>query len=110
MRRIALYGGTFDPVHKGHIAVAEGLSKLFSLDEVVFIPAHVAPHKRDSAVTPALHRYAMLALATQARGDFRVSSVELDKPERPYTWETLSHMREALGCDADVFFVMGADS
>lgn len=110
MRRIALYGGTFDPVHKGHIAVAAGLSKLFALDEVLFVPAYVAPHKREAAVTPALHRYAMLALATQARDDFRVSTVELDKPERPYTWETLSHMREALGNEAAVFFVMGADS
>src|SRR5215213_10287426 len=110
MRRIALYGGTFDPVHKGHIAVAEGLSKLFALDEVLFIPAYVAPHKRAGAVTPALHRYAMLALATQPRDDFRVSTAELDKPERPYTWETLSRMREALGSDAMVFFVMGADS
>ncbi|HJU53911.1 MAG TPA: nicotinate-nucleotide adenylyltransferase [Pyrinomonadaceae bacterium] len=110
MRRIALYGGTFDPVHKGHIAVAEGLSKLFALDEVLFIPAYVAPHKREAAVTPALQRYAMLALATQARNDFRVSAVELDAPERPYTWETLSRMRETLGSGASVFFVMGADS
>ncbi len=110
MRRIALYGGTFDPVHKGHIAVAEGLSKLFALDEVLFIPAYVAPHKREAAVTPALQRYAMLALATQARNDFRVSAVELDAPERPYTWETLSQMRETLGSEASVFFVMGADS
>lgn len=90
--------------------MAEGLSKLFALDEVLFIPAHVAPHKREAAVSPALHRYAMLALATQPREDFRVSTVELDKPERPYTWETLSHMRGALGSGAAVFFVMGADS
>ena len=110
MKRIALYGGTFDPVHRGHVAVAEGLSKFFALDEVLFIPAYVAPHKRGSSVTPALHRYAMLALATQARDDFRVSTVELDAPERPYTWETLSGMREALGRGAEVFFVMGADS
>jgi nicotinate-nucleotide adenylyltransferase len=110
MRRIALYGGTFDPVHKGHIAVAEGLSKLFALDGVLFIPAYVAPHKRAGVVTPALHRHAMLALATQSREDFRVSTVELDAPERPYTWETLSRMRETLGSDAAVFFVMGADS
>ncbi|HEY0376583.1 MAG TPA: nicotinate-nucleotide adenylyltransferase [Pyrinomonadaceae bacterium] len=110
MRRIALYGGTFDPVHKGHIAVAEGLSKLFALDEVLFIPAYVAPHKRAGTVTPALHRHAMLVLATEAREDFRVSTVELDAPERPYTWETLSRMRETLGSGAAVFFVMGADS
>ncbi len=110
MRRIALYGGTFDPVHKGHIAVAEVLSKLFAVDEVVFIPACVAPHKRGGEVTPALHRYAMLALATQSTESFRVSTVELDQPERPYTWETLSRMRETLGSDAAIFFVMGADS
>jgi nicotinate-nucleotide adenylyltransferase len=110
MRRIALYGGTFDPVHEGHMAVAEGLSKLFALDEVLFIPAYVAPHKRKGVVTPALHRHAMLALATQARDDFRVSTAELDQPERPYTWETLSRMRETLGSEAAVFFVMGADS
>jgi len=67
MRRVALYGGTFDPVHNGHIAVAEALSKLFALDEVVFIPACVAPHKRGGEITRALHRYAMLALATLAR-------------------------------------------
>jgi nicotinate-nucleotide adenylyltransferase len=110
MRRVALYGGTFDPVHKGHIAVAAGLSKLFALDEVLFIPAHVAPHKRAGVVTPALHRYAMLALATQSEDAFRVSTVELDAPERPYTWETLSRMRETLGSDVAVYFVMGADS
>ena len=110
MRRVALYGGTFDPVHKGHIAVAEGLSKLFALDEVLFIPAYVAPHKRAGTVTPALHRYAMLVLATQSREDFRVSTVELDAPERPYTVETLAHFCETLGGDAQLFFVMGADS
>ena len=110
MRRIALYGGTFDPVHTGHVAVADGLSKLFALDQVLFIPAYVAPHKRVAKVTPALHRYAMLALATQGEAHFRVSTVELDAPERPFTFETLSRMRESLGNDAQLFFVMGADS
>jgi nicotinate-nucleotide adenylyltransferase len=109
-KRIALYGGTFDPVHTGHIAVADGLSKLFALDLVLFIPAYVAPHKRVRAVTPALHRYAMLALATQAENSFRISTVELDAPERPFTFETLTQMRESMGNDAQLFFVMGADS
>ena len=98
-RRIAVYGGTFDPVHVGHAAVARSLLKLFGLDEVVFVPAFVAPHKRDRRVSPAFDRYAMLALATQSREDFRVSTVELDAPERPYTWETLSRMRETLLSD-----------
>ena len=110
MKRIALCGGTFDPVHTGHLAVAHGLSKVFALDEVLFIPAYVAPHKRVLKVTPALHRYAMLALATQAEAHFRISTIELDAPERPYTVETLARMQETLGSEAQVFFIMGADS
>ena len=109
-RRIALYGGTFDPVHTGHIGVAHGLSKIFALDEVLFIPAYVAPHKRIRNVTPALHRYAMLALATQGEASHRISTIELDAPERPFTFETLSRMQETLGREAQLFFIMGADS
>ena len=109
-KRIALYGGTFDPVHSGHIAVAQRLSAIFTLDEVLFIPAYVAPHKRVTDVTPALHRYAMLVLATQNEARMRVSTIELDAPERPYTFETLSRMQAILGAEAEIFFVMGADS
>lgn len=109
-RRIALYGGTFDPVHDGHMAVARELLKLFALDEVLFIPAHVAPHKRRS-VPPAspLHRYAMLALATQDEKRFRISTVELDEPEKPYTVETIARLRDAMP-GTRFLFVMGADS
>ena len=110
-RRIALYGGSFDPVHLGHTAVARSLSELFALDEVLFIPAHVAPHKRGRRVTPALDRHAMLALATHDEPRFLISTVELDAPERPYTVETLAHFCEAAGRDGSrLFFVMGADS
>jgi len=109
-RRIALYGGTFDPVHAGHMAVARSLLLLFTLDEVLFIPAYVAPHKRDRRVSPALDRYAMLALATQGEERFRISNVELHAPERPYTVNTLSHFRETSGGEAQFFFIMGADS
>jgi nicotinate-nucleotide adenylyltransferase len=109
-RRVALYGGTFDPVHAGHLTVARGLLKLFALDEVLFVPAYVAPHKRDRRVSPAHDRYAMLALATQGEGRFRVSAVELTAPERPYTVETLSSFRERAGDSTRLFFVMGADS
>jgi len=108
--RIALYGGTFDPVHRGHLAVAERLAELFGLDQVIFIPAYVAPHKRHTAVTPALDRYAMLALATQDEPRFCASTVELDAPERPYTVETLTRLRALYGDAARLLFVMGADS
>ncbi|HKS28504.1 MAG TPA: nicotinate-nucleotide adenylyltransferase [Pyrinomonadaceae bacterium] len=110
VKRIALYGGTFDPVHNGHVTVARALLQLFALDELVFIPAHVAPHKRGQAVSPAMMRFAMLALATQGASRMRVSSFELDAPERPYTVETLARMKEKHGAGARLFFVMGADS
>lgn len=109
-RRIALYGGTFDPVHVGHAAVARNLLALFGLDEVLFIPAFVAPHKRERRVSPALDRHAMLALSTQGESRFRVSAVELSAPERPYTVDTLTHFLDAYGESARLFFVMGADS
>lgn len=109
-RRIAIYGGTFDPVHVGHAAVARGLLKLFGLDEVLFVPAFVAPHKRDRKVSPAFDRHAMLALATQDERQFRVSTVELSAPEKPYTVETLTRFCGSLGEGARLFFVMGADS
>lgn len=109
-RRVALYGGTFDPVHAGHMAVARGLLDIFGLDEVLFIPAYVAPHKRERRVSPAHDRYAMLALATQVEKRMLVSAVELSAPERPYTVETLSSFRERAGDSTRLFFVMGADS
>ena len=109
-RRIGLYGGTFDPVHVGHLTVASTLSRLFALDELLFIPAHVAPHKRESVVSPGPQRYAMLVLATMSEPRMGVSTVELDEPERPYTVETLARLKEKFGRDAQLFFIMGADS
>jgi nicotinate-nucleotide adenylyltransferase len=109
-KRIALYGGTFDPVHDGHLAVARSLCDLLALDEVLFIPAHVAPHKRNLPPTPAWHRYAMLALATADDSRMLVSTVELDAPERPYSVETVARLKDEYGTSARLFFVMGADS
>ena len=106
--RIALYGGTFDPVHDGHIAVARELLKLFALDEVLFIPAHVAPHKRNVPPASPFHRHAMLALATKDEPRFRISTVELDEPRKPYTIETILRLRNDPG--GQLVFVMGADS
>ena len=108
--RIAVFGGTFDPVHDGHLAVARRILNLFALDEVVFMPAYVAPHKRSVEVSPAFHRYAMLALATQDDPGLRISTAELDAPERPYTVETAVRLKERYGETTRLFFVMGADS
>lgn len=109
-RRVALYGGTFDPVHNGHLAIARELRKLFALDDVLLIPAYVAPHKRGARVTPALHRHAMLALATQGESGARISTIELDCPARPFTIETIERVKAERGVAWHTFFVMGADS
>lgn len=109
-KRIAIYGGTFDPVHAGHLEVASKVLQLFAIDEFLFMPARLAPHKHDRQPSSALHRYAMLALATRAESKFHISTFELEQPERRYTVDTLSHFRSELSETADLFFVMGADS
>lgn len=109
-KRIAIYGGTFDPVHLGHVEVARRVSELFEIGDLLFVPAQLAPHKLTSEVTPALHRYAMLALATQEDRRLCVSTFELEAPNRRYTVDTLAHFDSEYGAVADLFFVMGADS
>jgi nicotinate-nucleotide adenylyltransferase len=109
-KRIAIYGGTFDPVHTGHLEIARRVVQLFAIDEFLFVPARVAPHKFDREVSSALHRYAMLALATRADPRLCISTFELEEPERQYTVDTLQHFRSRLGDSIDLFFVMGADS
>ncbi len=109
-KRAAIYGGTFDPLHNGHLRVARRVQKLFGLDELFFVPACVPPHKRGAGISSAFHRFAMLALATQQDKPLLVSTIELDNPERPYAVETVARMQEQLGADYRLFFVMGADS
>ena len=108
-KKIAFYGGSFDPVHNGHILIAQRVSELFSLDEFVFVPVFHAPHKRRNKPTSAFHRFAMLCLATADMQRVSVSTMELEMPERPYTIETLTWLNTELP-DAEIFFVMGADS
>jgi nicotinate-nucleotide adenylyltransferase len=109
-KRIALYGGTFDPVHLGHVEVARKVLELFEIEKVVFIPAQMAPHKVGRPVTEPIHRYAMLALATQDDPQLVISTFELDAPDRRYTVETVAEFQRRLGDDTELFFIMGADS
>lgn len=108
-RRIAFYGGSFDPVHNGHLKIGQTLAQLFRLDEFVYIPAFHAPHKKDKRPTSAFHRFAMLCLATKEDAQLKVSKMELELPERPFTIETLARLKAEFPGDR-LFFVMGADS
>lgn len=107
LRRVAIYGGTFDPVHNGHVEVARRVLRLFELDEVIFVPACVPPHKRNASITSAFHRFAMLALATEQDQKLLVSTIELDAPELPYAVETVERIKND---SARLFFIIGADS
>jgi len=109
-KRIALYGGTFDPVHVGHVEVARKVAEVFEFDRVVFIPAQMAPHKIGRPVTEPIHRYAMLALATQDDPRLVISTFELDAPDRRYTVDTVEHFQRELDAATELFFIMGADS
>ncbi len=108
MKRIAFYGGSFDPFHCGHLTIGRELLKAFSLDEFYYVPAFHAPHKHSKPVSP-LHRYAMLCLSTANDEKLKVSPIEIEAPERPYTFETLTRLNRELP-DAQIYFVMGADS
>lgn len=107
--RVAFYGGSFDPLHNGHLRIAQKLTELFELDEFVFVPAFHAPHKKAKKPTSPFHRYAMLCLATSPEDKIKVSKMELDLPERPFTIETLTKLKNDLP-ENKIFFVMGADS
>jgi nicotinate-nucleotide adenylyltransferase len=108
-KRIAFYGGSFDPVHRGHLAISRALVEQFELDEFVFVPAFHAPHKVRLKPTSAYDRYAMLCLATVNEPHISVSRIEIEMPEKPYSIETLTRLKTELPSD-EIFFVMGADS
>jgi len=109
-KRIAIYGGTFDPVHAGHVEIARSVSQLFEIDEFLFVPARVAPHKQGAQVSSAIARYAMLILTTQGDPRLCISTFELEGPATQYTVETLRQFRSQFDELVDLFFVMGADS
>jgi nicotinate-nucleotide adenylyltransferase len=110
MRRVGLMGGTFDPVHYGHLVVAEEVYAALDLAEMLFVPAGQPPHKPNLVVTEAQHRLAMLELAIAGNPHFSISRVDLDRPGPSYTVETLRLLREQWGELTALYFVIGWDS
>lgn len=109
-RRIGAYGGTFDPVHNGHLEVARAVTREFKLDALLLIPAHRPPHKDASSISSAYHRYAMAVLATLEEPRISVSTIEVKAPNKPYSFETVERLKQACGPQTELFFVVGADS
>lgn len=108
-RRIGVMGGTFDPIHHGHLVAASEAAARFELDEVVFVPTGEPWQKGQRDVTPAEHRYLMTVIATASNPRFSVSRIDIDRGGPTYTADTLTEMRE-LYPEAELFFITGADA
>jgi nicotinate-nucleotide adenylyltransferase len=108
--RLGVLGGTFDPVHLGHLVAASEACHALGLDEVIFVPTGQPWQKGDRELAPAEDRYAMTLLATASNPLFSVSRVDIDRPGQTYTIDTLRDLRAERGSHAEWFFIMGADA
>jgi nicotinate-nucleotide adenylyltransferase len=109
-RGIGIFGGTFDPVHVGHLAAVEDAAARLQLECVLFVPNHVPPHKRHQVVSDAEDRVAMVELAIADNPRFDISLLELERPGPSYTLDTLRKLRKQFGPDADLYFLVGCDA
>lgn len=110
MRRIGVLGGSFDPIHLGHLLLADDLREALALDEVRFVPARHPPHKPDRDLAAAEHRYAMTKLAIRGNPHFTVSPIELDRPGPSYTVDTLELFRREAEPTATFFLLLGSET
>ena len=108
--RIGVMGGTFDPIHHGHLVAASEVGHFFSLDEVIFVPTGQPWQKEGRRVSAAEDRYLMTVIATASNPRFSVSRVDIDRPGPTYTIDTLRDLRAQRGPDAEFFFITGADA
>lgn len=109
-QRIGIFGGTFDPIHIGHLILAEEARFQLALDRILLVPAGTPPHKQDRQVTSIAHRLMMAELATADLPGLWVSRVDADRPGPHYTNDTIALLRQQLGAATELFFLMGMDS
>ena len=109
MKSVALFGGTFNPIHYGHLAIAEEIRSKFNLDKVIFVPTYLPPHKEPSDLADAKQRSIMTYLATVTNPSFDVSTFEVDKGGKSYTIDTVKYFRQFFGKEIQLHFIVGAD-
>ncbi len=109
-QRIGVMGGTFDPIHHGHLVAASEVAHFFGLDEVVFVPTGQPWQKEDRQVSPSEDRYLMTVIATASNPRFSVSRIDIDRGGPTYTIDTLRDLHAERGDEAELFFITGADA
>lgn len=109
VHKLGIMGGTFDPIHLGHLRVAEVAQSRFSLEKVVFVPAHCPPHKSIKDITPFEHRYAMVNLAIKDISYFESSRIEMERSCPSYAGDTIKAFKERYGKDWQMYFITGLD-
>ncbi|WP_025619960.1 nicotinate-nucleotide adenylyltransferase [Salinispora cortesiana] len=110
IRRVGIMGGTFDPIHHGHLVAASEVADRFGLDEVIFVPTGQPWQKADEPVSPAEDRYLMTVIATASNPRFQVSRADIDRGGPTYTIDTLRDLRVVYGAKVQLFFITGADA
>ena len=109
MKSIAIFGGTFNPIHYGHLAIAEEVRGKFNLDKIIFVPTFISPHKEAAELVDARQRTIMTYLATVSNPCFEVSTVEVDRGGKSYTIDTIKHFKQIYGEKDQLYFILGAD-
>ncbi|HEX2947260.1 MAG TPA: nicotinate-nucleotide adenylyltransferase [Clostridia bacterium] len=107
--KTGIFGGTFNPIHNGHLIVAESVREQFDLDKVLFMPSGQPPHKRDSEVIDPERRFEMVKLAVESNPGFEASRVEIDRAGFTYTVNTLQQLHAEYGANTSIYFIIGAD-
>ena len=108
--RIGLFGDTFNPIHRCHVVAATQTQRRLRLDRILFIPSGDPPHKKTSSLAPAHHRYEMVQIAIQAIPAFAITDVEMRRPSKSYSIETVQKLQQQFGPDAELFFIIGLDA
>lgn len=110
MKRIGIFGGTFNPIHIGHLAIAQMAQENLRLHKVIFVPSYMPPHKKGLNVMAAHHRYRMVQLAVSGNPCFSISDVEIKRKGASYTIDTLHYFQKRFSKKAKLFFIIGADT
>lgn len=108
MKKVGIFGGTFDPIHVGHLYIASEAKRILNLDELIFMPSGNPPHKQNREITDGYIRYEMVNMAIKPYPDFKVSDFEVKKKGLSYTYETLEYFKDFYG-EVELFFITGAD-